>query len=191
MVGFCRGSRAPTGSPVQYTGTCQFNKCVIEPEGGDPVPCVIGQQGCTCDSEGDCTKRPDLEICTLEDVEPFSTSTEYVENDVVRIGTKRFKVSTMSVFIHMFTNITLMLPLLVNYIMDYSVRVGLAVDGVAMLDTNQVSSPDCGNKPGLRMKNVRSRRQVLLLAKMRIYAVENIPRYWTYLVLSFRQLVIF
>ena len=158
MVGFCRGSRAPTGSPVQYTGTCQFNKCVIEPEGGDPVPCVIGQQGCTCDSEGDCTKRPDLEICTLEDVEPFSTSTEYVENDVVRIGTKRFKVSTMSVFIHMFTNITLMLPLLVNYIMDYSVRVGLAVDGVAMLDTNQVSSPDCGNKPGLRMKNVRSRR---------------------------------
>ena len=65
-----------------------FNKCVVEPEGGDPVPCVIGQQGCTCDSEGDCTKRPDLEICTLEDVEPFSTSTEYVEDDVVRIGTK-------------------------------------------------------------------------------------------------------
>jgi len=91
VVGFCRGSRAPTGSPVQYTGTCQFNKCVIEPEGGDPVPCVIGQQGCTCDSEGDCTKRPDLEVCTLTDVEPFSGSAEYVEGDVVRIGTKRFK----------------------------------------------------------------------------------------------------
>ena len=75
--------------------------------------------------------------------------------------------------------------------MDYSVRVGLAVDGAPMMDTNQVSSPDCGNKHGLRMENVRSRRQVLLLAKMRINAVENIPRYWTYLVLSFRQLVIF
>ena len=92
MVGFCRGSRAPTGSPVEYTSKCQFNKCVIEPKGGDPVPCIIGQEGCTCDSEGDCTKRPDLEICNLVDVEPFSTSAEYVENDVVRIGTKRFKV---------------------------------------------------------------------------------------------------
>ena len=123
VVGFCRGSRAPTGSPVQYTGTCQFNKCVIEPEGGDPVPCVNGQQGCTCDSEGVCTKRPDLEICTLEDVEPFSSSAEYVEDDVVRIGTKRFKVCCMficihrfavhlSVFLHMFINVTLTLPLL-------------------------------------------------------------------------------
>ena len=99
MVGFCRGSRAPTGSPVEYTSKCQFNKCVIEPKGGDPEPCVIGQQGCTCDSEGDCTKRPDLEICTLEDVEPFSTSTEYVEDDVVRIGTK---VCFMFILIHHF-----------------------------------------------------------------------------------------
>ena len=90
-VGYCQGSRAPTGSPIQYDGTCQFNKCVLVPQGGDPEPCVIGQENCLCNGSSTCFRRPDIEVCSMKDVEPFSSSVEYVEDDVVRIGTKRFK----------------------------------------------------------------------------------------------------
>ena len=77
-VGYCRGTRRPTGSPTLYGGTCTYEKC------------VDGTVSPTTSPSGSPTKD-NLEVCTTEDVLNYSTTTEYESGDVVRIGTKRYK----------------------------------------------------------------------------------------------------
>jgi hypothetical protein len=92
LVGACTGSTAPTLSPTPYVGTCQYNKCITVEE---VESCVIGQTGCSCTGTMPalvCERMIEVEDCNnLEDVEMWSSSVDYVTDDVVRVGTKRFK----------------------------------------------------------------------------------------------------
>eukprot|EP00580_Thalassiosira_gravida_P013404 CAMPEP_0201681400 /NCGR_PEP_ID=MMETSP0494-20130426/51093_1 /ASSEMBLY_ACC=CAM_ASM_000839 /TAXON_ID=420259 /ORGANISM="Thalassiosira gravida, Strain GMp14c1" /LENGTH=730 /DNA_ID=CAMNT_0048165147 /DNA_START=146 /DNA_END=2338 /DNA_ORIENTATION=- len=93
LIGACSGTLAPTGSPVQYMGMCQFDKCVIV-ETVQPN-CVPGSDGCSClagfPAGADCVKTIETENCTPQNVNPWSSSVQYVEDDVVRLGAKQFK----------------------------------------------------------------------------------------------------
>ena len=85
-VGHCRGTTSPTSSPTEYDGTCQYEKCVTIVEGGAEEDCVQGQTGCV-----DGKRKPDITVCSPEDVLNYSTTTDYDFGDVVRIGTQRYK----------------------------------------------------------------------------------------------------
>jgi len=85
-VGKCRGSISPTESPTLYGGTCTYENCVTIEEGGEEEDCTQGQTGCV-----DGKRKPDITVCSSEDVLNYSTTTEYEPGDVVRIGTKRYK----------------------------------------------------------------------------------------------------
>ena len=92
LIGACSGTLNPTASPVAYTGTCTYNKCV---EVDDTEPCTPGSTGCSCgasDAAGpSCQRAIKREDCSDVDVNLWSNSVDYTEGDVVRIGTKRFR----------------------------------------------------------------------------------------------------
>jgi len=93
LIGACSGTIAPTSSPVQYMGTCQFDKCVIV-ETVEPN-CVPGSNGCSClagfPAGADCENIIETENCTPTDVNPWSNSVKYVANDVVRLGANQYR----------------------------------------------------------------------------------------------------
>jgi len=64
-VGSCDGTFAPTSAPAPYAARCQYNKCENDASGE--------------------------EQCTLVDVDPWNSRTNYVEDDVVRLGIARFR----------------------------------------------------------------------------------------------------
>ena len=118
-VGYCSGSQAPTASPTDYSGTCTYEKCVGGTASPSTSPSSSPSKGPTGSPSASPSKAPsrapsaspesaplsrrklqaetiprlsrNLEVCTTEDVLNYSSSTDYEEGDVVRIGTKRFK----------------------------------------------------------------------------------------------------
>jgi len=106
-VGYCSGSQAPTTSPTDYSGTCTYEKCVDGTASPSTSPSSSPSKGPTGSPSASPSKAPtgspsgspitapltrrNLEVCTTEDVLNYSSSTDYKEGDVVRIGTTRFK----------------------------------------------------------------------------------------------------
>ena len=107
-VGHCSGSQTPTQSPTDYSGTCTYEKCVDGTASPSTSPSSSPSKGPTGSPSGSPTLKPtfldrklqaatisrlsrNLEVCTTEDVLNYSSSTEYEEGDVVRVGTTRFK----------------------------------------------------------------------------------------------------
>lgn len=96
LLGSCSGSMAPTASPITYdnsNGACQYNKCIKVEQ--TQTNCTPGSSGCSClsgDTAGvGCTKTVEVEQCTMTNVNAWSNMVDYVTDDVVRIGTKRYK----------------------------------------------------------------------------------------------------
>jgi len=93
LIGACSGTLAPTGSPVQYDGMCQFIKCVVVET--VETNCVPGSAGCSClagfPAGINCRNIIRTDQCTPRDVDLWSNNVEYVENDVVRLGAKQFR----------------------------------------------------------------------------------------------------
>merc|ERR1712115_92949 len=92
LMGACTGTFSPTSSPVAYSGTCEYSKCAMT---DDTEQCTPGSNGCSCnvgDSAGPgCIRDISVEVCTDTTVGVWSSSADYVTNDVVRVGTQRFK----------------------------------------------------------------------------------------------------
>lgn len=92
-MGSCDGTFAPTGAPAPYTGVCQYSKCEIEER--ITTNCTPGSSGCSCTSSQSagvgCTQTVEEEQCTTTDVKPWNSRTNYIVDDVVRLGTARFK----------------------------------------------------------------------------------------------------
>lgn len=97
LLGSCTGSISPTASPVVYAGTCEYTK-TTEVEDGT-VPCVHGSStDCKCttttvgtDRETTCTKPRFVSSTSLEPVNQWSSSVDYVKDDVIRLGAQRYK----------------------------------------------------------------------------------------------------
>jgi len=94
-VGYCSGSQTPTASPSDYSGTCTYEKCVDGTASPSTSPSSSPSKGPTGSPSASPVTAPltrrKLEVCTTEDVLNYSSSTDYEEGDVVRIGTTRFK----------------------------------------------------------------------------------------------------
>jgi len=93
FVGSCDGTFAPTGAPAPYDGVCQYSKCEMEEM--TITNCRPGSSGCSCTSiesaGAGCTKQVEEKQCTDTAVEPWNIRTQYVADDVIRLGTARFK----------------------------------------------------------------------------------------------------
>ena len=92
-MGACSGLMAPTAAPAPYAGVCQYNKCaMVESTETNYTP---GSTGCSCRANQTagvgCTKKVETKVCTDTDVDPWSNSVDYVTDDVVRVGTQKFK----------------------------------------------------------------------------------------------------
>ena len=85
--GYCTGTMSPTLAPAPYTGICMYNSCT---NSESTVNCILGSLRCRC-SGNDCTKHDVVTTCTDKDVDLWSSSTDYVTGDVVRIGDRRYK----------------------------------------------------------------------------------------------------
>jgi hypothetical protein len=92
LKGSCDGTFAPTASPAAYTGTCTYNKCVTTEVS---QVCTPGSTGCSCSAgqtaSSSCVRDVDVETCTDTAVNVWSSSIDYVTDDVVRVGTARFR----------------------------------------------------------------------------------------------------
>jgi len=92
QAGYCDGTKAPTASPVAYTGDCQYSRCRMV---DSTVVCTPGSTGCSCSAgqtaSSSCTKDVEVEECTDTDVDAWSSSEDYLADDVVRKGLKRYK----------------------------------------------------------------------------------------------------
>jgi len=92
LKGSCDGSFAPTAAPAPYSGTCQYNKCVMV---DSTEQCTPGSTGCSCSAgqtaSTSCRRDIQTEQCTLTDVDPWRSGVSYVTDDVVRVGTARFR----------------------------------------------------------------------------------------------------
>lgn len=92
LNGACTGTLAPTISPTLYVGTCEYTRCITETNcnPGDLANTISGSTDCSCgidDEQSDlCTQT----TCTIEEVEPYDSSTSYAEGDVVRLVTQQF-----------------------------------------------------------------------------------------------------
>mmetsp|Transcript_3382 Transcript_3382/g.6143 ORF Transcript_3382/g.6143 Transcript_3382/m.6143 type:complete len:657 (+) Transcript_3382:92-2062(+) len=93
LMGACEGSMAPTAAPAPYAGTCEYRKCVMVES--TETNCTPGSTGCSCRSGQTagvgCTKKVETKVCTDTPVNAWVSSVDYFTNDVVRLGTKRFK----------------------------------------------------------------------------------------------------
>lgn len=93
IIGACTGSFAPTIAPVAYVGTCEYDKCIMVES--TETNCVPGSAGCSClagyPASASCTRVIETETCNPANVDPYSTTVDYVTDDVVRVGTMRFK----------------------------------------------------------------------------------------------------
>lgn len=93
MMGMCEGTMAPTGAPVPYVNTmCSYSQCRMREV---QEQCTPGSTGCSC-RDGDaagptCLRDTETEICMGAPVDTWSSSFDYHEGDVVRVGMKRFK----------------------------------------------------------------------------------------------------
>lgn len=100
LKGYCDGTIAPTSSPMEYGGTCEFKKCY------EDVSCIkdapIVSAGVSGSTACDCTTLPASSTatqctsgkqtnCFMIPVVRYSTSTNYAYGDEVRIGATRFK----------------------------------------------------------------------------------------------------
>jgi hypothetical protein len=92
MMGSCTGMMAPTAAPAAYAGQCQYSKCAMV---SSTENCTPGSTGCSCragqTAGAGCTKKVETNVCTDTAVVAWSSGTNYVTDDVVRIGTKRYK----------------------------------------------------------------------------------------------------
>jgi len=88
--GSCEGSFAPTASPVDYAGTCEYQECRMTTS---TESCVCGSANCSgCNgSTGNGTKEVKTDVCTTEKVDHWTNSMNYFTNDVIRVSTARFK----------------------------------------------------------------------------------------------------
>lgn len=93
IIGACSGTITPTDAPIAYAGSCQYDKCVIQTS--TSPNCVPGSAGCSClagyPASADCVATIETEVCTPTDVDPYAESTDYVTDDVIRVGTLRYK----------------------------------------------------------------------------------------------------
>lgn len=99
LLGSCDGSMSPTQSPARYSGTCTYNQCVTAESPTLTDSCVHGSStDCTCTTTGSgtsqvtvCTKPRMVTTCSNVAVDQWSSSTDYVKNDVIRLGAQRYK----------------------------------------------------------------------------------------------------